>query len=135
MANENDIKEMFGKRKKKKAKKGQKPDWVEPGSEEEPEWTTPGKGKVREIAHTSPKNRADRNGQKKRKHSDMPDEMDNMAVPKAKKQKAKSKTSKDKVELEDETSGKEKTKKQARKVDKKQGKGAANDLASDTGNR
>ena len=57
-ANENNIKETFGKR--KKAKKGKKPDWVEPGSDEEPERTTPGKGKVREIAHTSLENRADR---------------------------------------------------------------------------
>jgi hypothetical protein len=132
-ANENNIKEMFGKR--KKAKKGKKPDWVKPGSEEEPEQTTPGKGKVREIAHTSLENWADRIWQKKRKYSDVADEMDNMAVPKAKKQKAKSKASKDKVELEDGTSGKEKTEKQACKMDKKQRKGAANDLASNTGNR
>jgi hypothetical protein len=53
-ANKNNIKEQFGKR--KKAKKGKKPDWVEPGSEEEPEQTAPGKGKARELAHTSPKN-------------------------------------------------------------------------------
>ena len=65
----------------------------------------------------------------------MADEMDDMAVPKAKKQKAKSKASEDKVELEDGTSGKEKTEKQACKMDKKQRKGAANDLASNTGNR
>ena len=132
-ANKNDIIEKLGKR--KKAKKGKKPEWVKPGSEEEPEQTAEGKGKAREIAHTSPENQADRNGQKKRKHSDVLDEMDDMAVPKAKKQKPKSKVSKDTVELEDETPGKKKTEKQVRKGDKKQGKGAANDLASHTGNR